>query len=275
MIKEILVPTDFSEVSLQAIDLAGELAKKYDARLHLIHIFHIPGAGSADYPDYTAFSDINWIQEEKDKKLDQLTEELKMKYGISAFKHSARPGLVVQNTIDYVEDEKIDLIVLSTTGASGLKKWLIGSNAAEILQRSPVPVFSIPEDYNSVEQRPLAVSSDLDPDEIPALNQFLKTFDHLFEEKVEFLHVLDQSEETRIKAFQQELIKHDNFELRLLENKEGEKEETINEYLKPNQSTWLLVFPEPKSFWAKIFGSSHTKKLSYHAQNPLISIKKH
>lgn len=127
--KTILVPVDFSELSLNAMAFAAELSKRASARLIIMNIMLKEGA-----------------EEEIKNKMGAIASDLKNTFGSDFICDSiiANGNLItaLQKTIT---DQQPDLIVMGTKGASGLKKILIGSNTVNVIANTRVPVLVIPE----------------------------------------------------------------------------------------------------------------------------------
>jgi universal stress protein A len=127
-VKNILVPTDFSEYSSAALDHATALASLYGAKLHLIHV-------QAASP------------RSRKAKLDAIkgmknftTRWLK---SISVDEQIVRTGHPHQEIVRYANEKKIDLIVMATHGRTGLVHMLMGSVAEKVVRYSPVSVLCI------------------------------------------------------------------------------------------------------------------------------------
>jgi nucleotide-binding universal stress UspA family protein len=122
------------------------------------HVF-IPAEGSFAGKE----EDLQKINEEERtirlKKLERLTQKvmgpiaadtIEMETGTQKFipQVSCEIGVapLIESIIDYAQNKEADAIVMGTQGASGLKQVLIGSTATRMLQRSPLPVWLIPEE---------------------------------------------------------------------------------------------------------------------------------
>jgi len=56
----------------------------------------------------------------------------------------ALSGLATESILDYIEQNGVDLVILSSHGRSGVSRWLLGSTADKVLRRSRIPVFLVP-----------------------------------------------------------------------------------------------------------------------------------
>jgi nucleotide-binding universal stress UspA family protein len=141
-IENILVPIDFSEMSIQAIETAKSLARRFDSNIHLAHIheFSFP-AGFMAAPDPIMCLPIS-APEESEKKIAAQLRTLATKFGLSTANCHVRTGVPAFDELCRLANElRADLIVTSTHGHSGLKHVLLGSTAERLVQHSSCPVF--------------------------------------------------------------------------------------------------------------------------------------
>lgn len=75
------------------------------------------------------------------KYIGKLTADLK-KGGLNV-QGVVTTGWPAQLILDYAVDSKVDLIIMSTHGRSGVTRWLMGSVADKVVRHSPVPVLTI------------------------------------------------------------------------------------------------------------------------------------
>ncbi len=144
--KTILVSTDFSLCAERASLVAINLARKTQAEIHFLHIAGVPAdwatlVDSSDmYPDVTKM--VNSCQH----KLDMLVSRAESKH-VSARKYLVY-NLNYQGILQHIKKHKIDMVVMGSQGASGLKEFLLGSNTQKVVRMSPVPVLVIKENLS-------------------------------------------------------------------------------------------------------------------------------
>ena len=137
-VETILVPTDFSATAEKALAYAAALARRFRARISLLHVIT-----PLPYPVDMLYvpADQSLAISPARKKLDALAK---------AFIPSAQRGAMVarmgvphETIADYDRSEKMDLIVIGTHGRSGLKHLLLGSIAERVVQKAPCPVLTV------------------------------------------------------------------------------------------------------------------------------------
>ena len=142
--RRILMGTDFSDCSKEALDYAVLLAKQFGAELYLLHVFDapasfIPGVGSVAGPE--VFEWIDELRQGERKRLDTLAEEIGQK-GVEV--HSIlKDGTPFREIPKAAKETAADLIVLGTHGRTGFDRFMAGSVAERVVRRSPCPIFLV------------------------------------------------------------------------------------------------------------------------------------
>ena len=140
---KLLVPTDFSEDSEQAARYAVELAKRFQAEIHCVHVVDIPAdllSTSDYYMTGPSGQFVDQIREESKKNLEAFTEKnLEGMQVRTAFLE----GSPFVEIIRYARDQEIDLVVIATHGRTGLKHVLFGSVAEKVVRKAPCPVLVV------------------------------------------------------------------------------------------------------------------------------------
>jgi nucleotide-binding universal stress UspA family protein len=141
-VRNILVPIDFSKLSIDTIQTAKRLARRFTASIHLAHVRHVDYAAgfSAPAPPMVPFSLMAYEQDGEKNVVKQLNA-LPREYGFSAICHVLGGGPAFDEICRLAERIPADLIVMPTHGRTGLKHIFLGSTAERIVQHSPCPVF--------------------------------------------------------------------------------------------------------------------------------------
>ena len=125
MIKKILLPTDGSEHAKKALAYACDLALKYGATLHLIHVVSPPPA--LFHEAAFAMPDIQKALEEDGKRIIQDVEGEAKKSGVQAIRSTLVQGNPASEIIRFAEAEGIDMIVMGSRGLTAVKEFVLGS----------------------------------------------------------------------------------------------------------------------------------------------------
>jgi nucleotide-binding universal stress UspA family protein len=155
-IQNILVPIDFSEMSIQAIKAAKRMARGSAATIHLAHVRQFDYAGfSAPAPPLVPCSLITYEQEREKRVLKELNA-LAREHGVSsATCHVLSGGPAFDEICRFAQQVPADLIVMPTHGRTGLKHVFLGSTAERIVQHSHCPVFVVREKNRRSKTGPL------------------------------------------------------------------------------------------------------------------------
>ena len=140
--KELLVPTDFSEYSLRAIDYAVEIAEKFDSHLTLVYVVE-PLLQAADLTWTTVdFEELNKAHKDTaEKQLAKLADERIPK--------SVRCDAVILfgkafvEILKYAKEQNADLIVMATHGRGAISHLLMGSTAEKVVRKAACPVLTV------------------------------------------------------------------------------------------------------------------------------------
>ncbi|MBT8379992.1 MAG: universal stress protein [Ignavibacteria bacterium] len=140
--ENILVPVDFSEHSRNALANAKEIAKSYQAKIHLLHIIE-----ETIHPAYSLsgkssiFDIVPNIKEDCEKRLSKMIsetigDEVKTEIKIVS-------GQAANEIINYAKTNTMDLIVIATHGLTGLEHLLLGSTTEKVVRMASCPVFTV------------------------------------------------------------------------------------------------------------------------------------
>jgi nucleotide-binding universal stress UspA family protein len=145
--KTLVVPVDGSGLSQRAIPHAVDIARNNDAEIILLHVFKPP---AHEYTDIITLSggeqQIDEMRQQVKKYLMGLRGQLreqKIKCRVQMIEGVGTANLIC----DYINNEDIDLVIMSTRGRSGLARFVFGSVANKVLHGVRVPVMLVyPDD---------------------------------------------------------------------------------------------------------------------------------
>lgn len=136
-VRAILHPTDFSECSQAALEVACALANDYRVRLILLHVGVLP---TPFVPEGALGLDLDGYEQELRAKLDELTPTERGLYPERRLVMAAEP---VEEIVRIAHEEPCDMIVMGTHGRTGLRHLLMGSVAEQVLRRADCPVLTV------------------------------------------------------------------------------------------------------------------------------------
>lgn len=143
-LKKILVPLDFSEGSLQALDYAIALGEPFGAELLVLFVVEpVYYATPADL--YGASANLSMLLDEQKRIAAEQLAELSRRLTKKRVRHRTflDAGVPYQRITERVEQLKADLIVMATHGRTGLSHLLLGSVAEKVVRSAPCPVLTV------------------------------------------------------------------------------------------------------------------------------------
>lgn len=206
--KKILVPTDFSDNALHALEVAAKLAKDHHAKIYLLHMLGISQAIIGKDETNAGAEAIYYMQLVK-KRFDELKS--------SGFLKGIEMEEVVQNykvfsEINTVAHEKgVDLVVMGSHGTGMVNDFFVGSNTEKVVRNCDFPVLVIKKQRPDFKISKVVFACDFDPENVSAYRRAMHMFKSL-DCEVHLLYVnlpnqnfLNSEEmETRVKTFLKE-----------------------------------------------------------------------
>lgn len=145
MYDRILLPTDGSDPAVEASRHAIDLANRHDADLDVLYVVDHERLGRMA-PDLGT-EQIREALTAEGERATAMVEERAAEDGVDVRK-VVRDGPPAETIIGYADEEAVDVIVMGTTGRSGLDRLLLGSVAESVIQGTDVPVFLVKNDSN-------------------------------------------------------------------------------------------------------------------------------
>ena len=279
--KHILFPTDFSAAADNALVYALNMAKQLGASITAIHTYSLPKIrGAANLPEtMKQVYDSIRLEEFKnfEDQIPRLTEIAKAhQLEEVPIRHMIKQGDLVRTIILTAEEEKVDLIVMGTEGASGFKEVFAGSQSGEVLENAYCPVLVVPEEarFDGILDR-IAVTTTYQAAEKLALRWVLD-FAQLFNAHVQCINVDVAHTEFFTKRMDDWSASFKDIPKCSFHVLEGSNvQESIANFLEEQQVDILAMLTHRRSFFEEMFNYSQTKKMAYHSKTPVLAIQAH
>lgn len=277
--KKILVPVDFSSCASNAVDFAVQSAKYLPVEITLLHAFELTGNVYTDYMGVNQEFNQSLLDNVKGELL-QLEKKIKEKEGV-VVRTTINKGSLKNAILEACAEKNIDLVVMGTLGASGLKEKLWGSKTASLIGDSKVPVLVIPCEYKwKKPQKMLMATNHFEKD--PAILDFLFEMANLYLARVQVVVFTDEDDDKadaylehgrKIPVYEQILKeKYNETAVTAIHLFGNEFEPTLKDYIIKYDIDILAMVTYPRSFWDRVFHPSITKRISYHTTIPLLAI---
>ncbi|WP_031427225.1 universal stress protein [Flavimarina sp. Hel_I_48] len=170
---KILVPTDFSEQAMYALEIAVQLAKRYNAKIYLLHLLEMPEMlGDGPLAKTSELPEALFFMRLAHKKFDSILE-LPLLQDVEIIEAAEFYG-AFEGIMEYVNKYEIDGIVMGSHGAKGIQELFIGSNTEKVVRHSKVPVLVIKSQNLDFKIKNFVFATDLQEDNIEPVRKALK-----------------------------------------------------------------------------------------------------
>ena len=271
--KRIVVPVDFSDVSRNAARYAAAMANDIpEAEILLYHVYDGRSAGS----DGSLLADESDAQQViSENALNNLRSEiLPMTEAVVGI--LAEAGSLSANLEKLVSRNGLDLVIMGIHHSNAFEQVIVGSSTLQVIRKDSFPVLIIPPDARYARIRTALFASDfMDVDKttpVAALRSLL----HLFRPALHVIHI-DESQQARPgedflkeKKAMDELLQGFNPEYHFIPTEDFLQ--GISNFARDNQADLIITVPHHHSFLADLFTKTHTEKLAYQAQVPVLAV---
>jgi nucleotide-binding universal stress UspA family protein len=270
----ILVPTDLSDLSKVAVQYAINIVNKLGGTLTLLHVVSISQPTRATMRLQLKSLEKDLIDTAKED-LESFVSDIsgKLKIG-EQIKVKVVKGASFNDTVKH-EAKKLrtGLIVMGTRGARGLRKYILGSNTASVIEISHVPVLAVPELGEFKNFKTVVYATDLKNVQ-PELNTLIPYLQE-FNSSVHLLHVTPSL--TQVSAVEKRIATAiseagiTNVVTKVIVNKNID--EAIDYYVTESKADLLAMFTHDVTFYEKLFNKSITQKMAFHSKIPLLAFR--
>lgn len=183
--KKILVPCDFSKPAINAFKFALDIAERSGGTVILVHVIELPVMHDTVLMPVLSFEE-QLLKELKQKAVTQFKKiiEKNKRERVKIFSQ-VEFGPISRRLLDVIVGQSVDVVIMGSHGASGLREYFIGSIAEKIVRKSPVPVF-VTKDYYHGPVKNIVFPNSLDKENqielvarVKELQKFFKAHLHL------------------------------------------------------------------------------------------------
>lgn len=270
----ILVPTDFSQLSKSALKYAIKIANQLEGNVTVLHVMTMTRALRISMREKLVSLDHDLIgsaEAELEIMIKTLSEQYKTKEFI---KYQVVRGAYFPSTL-LREARRLHsgLIVMGTRGATGLTRAVLGSNTNSVIEVSHVPVLAVPEKADFKGFRNVVYASDLRnlEEELAILLRYIERFGST----IHLIHIIPPGEQVEAVEARIEKVLHgfsykDIITLVLVDN---DVDSALDQYVEVSKADVLAMFTHEISFFEKVFDTSMTRKMAFHSRVPLLAFK--
>ena len=276
--KHILLPTDFSKNSWNAISYAVNLFKDEVCTFHLLNAY-TPIIYNVEYvlgyPAQFGLGDA--IRNASQLQLAELKTKILTDIGENP-KHSietiARFNTLISGIKEFIETIPTDLIVMGTQGATGAKEVLFGSNTVQVFKEVKCPILAIPSDFDFEAPQEILFPTDLEVNYSTSRIQLLKEIAHSHHARVNSMHVSSGEDLTTVQEenkLQLETLFKDTAYI-YHDIQSMDITDAINTYQIKTKANLLVMINNKHSFFENLFFKSTINQIGFHLNVPFLVI---
>jgi nucleotide-binding universal stress UspA family protein len=266
--KTIVATTDFSAMSLNAVNYAADMACSINADFSLLHVCLLPMTYSeVPYPAENITSLMDGAEERMLQLKNDLVKRTAGKIKILAEVRTA--ATVVTEIEDYCEAQKPYAVVMGTQGSTAFERVFLGSNTIGAMKHLSWPLIVVPLEAKFLSIKKIGLACDLEKvdDSVPFTE--IKSLVKEFNAELHVLHINTEGE----KGYTVKTM----IESRSLQNMlddlhpvyhfldDNDIENGLSKFAEDNQLDLLIVVPKKHNIIDQLFHKSHSKKLVLHA----------
>jgi len=276
--KKILLPTDFSDNSWNAIKYALQLFKNQECKFYLLNTY-TPVIYHVEYvlvsPAQFGLGDA--IRENAMNGLENMEKRIKQEYDNQkhTFESIASFNNLISEIKDLSESKKIDYIVMGTKGSTGAKEVLFGSNTVHVFKSVKCPVLAIPDNFYFESPLEILFPSDYGVTFQDKHVQPILDIADEYHARINILNVTNNGELTSYQEQNKQLL--DTYFERsahLFHNvKNMNVPEAITAFQLKSRINLLVMINNKHSFFENLFFGSSLNQIGFHLHVPLLVIQ--
>lgn len=181
--KTLLIPVDFSETSLKALEVGAKIAKRVSAKIVLTHMIGIE-KGYSNEP--SSAEEAIFYKKLIGKKYDEFIDQ--------PFLESIEIEPLLQKQLDFsginelAKEIEANLIIMGSHGSKGITEFLKGSNAEKVVRNADTPVLVVKENEINFAPERILYASDFSLETVSAYHRIIEV-SMLLNARIEFLYV--------------------------------------------------------------------------------------
>ena len=275
--KNILLPTDFSDNAWNAIFTALKLYANVQCKFLILHAYE-PKAMNMLGQKYQQRLGVIYdsLAQNSVQELDKILSYLNQNHNNQnhSFETISRSDTLEGSVKELVKIKDIDLVVMGTQGATGAKEIFMGSNTVKVLkQLKNISILVVPNDFNFQKLKTLVFPTDYTRkyekfELFPMLElaELWNTAIQVIYVAVEF--ILTDDQKTNLKILEERLAAY-TYTLHDI-NFDDNIEQSVERYVNETKADLLTMVRYRHSFWERIIEEPIIKKIAFHSMVPVL-----
>lgn len=273
--KKILVPTDFSENSFNALKYGVNLFAGEECTFYILHTY-TPALYNAEFMAYSNLSLDEIYRIRVNKSLSQVVSRIQKE--VPDARHSYKKigcfALLQDEIKNQVTEKGIDMVIMGTQGITGAAQILFGTQTIYAIKEAICPILAIPAHGEFYKPSNLLFATDFEPDVTMDHLKIIKDIARIHKSTIHILHVVKDSfsydDQEKNKNNLAEFFADSNHEFHL------RKSETVAEgiinFQKEHYPDVLMMVRHKHSFFENLFFRPVVDKVGFHLSTPFMVI---
>ncbi|MFB6258910.1 MAG: universal stress protein [Flavobacteriales bacterium] len=273
--ERILVPTDFSEASENAAGFAADLARRTGADLYLLHVMEVPThSTNYTFEEYQEVPEGIALMKAAKERFQQFKDKPIFK-DVNVIE-AVQFERTYENIVQQAKNHEIDLIVMGSHGATGMREMFVGSNTERVVRMAHCPVLTVKQKLAPDQINDMVFASDFNS-EIYGNFPRIKKLAELFDARIHLLKVVTPNQfEASSKSHREMQALAEEFQL---------KDHTANVYNDEYVEAGILHFADSidadlislsthgRRGLVHLINGSLAEDVANHAERPVLSIR--
>jgi len=269
--KTILVPTDFSPASFNALKYANALAGEVKSKLIIVHILELPVMPM----ESGMVLPLDEQLEDCTKELTRLANDLQFENNPNLEVETiCQCGYFLANLSHLIKSKGVDLVVMGASGATNFLDKLLGTDTFDFIKSATCPVLAVPPQATFTGIKHIALASDFENEETIFLQQLFCLAEPLHAD----VSIINIVSERQLNIFPDDQVVQDiikrfsgqNFSIAQV--KKNDVVEALKEFVQDNQMDVLALSMHERGFIENLFHKSVSKQLVCNTRIPLLAL---
>lgn len=274
--KNILVPTDFSENSWNAIQFALEFFKDSKCNFYLLHVTPITSffgeettvVSSLDVIEKTYISQAKRSLHILLKKIKNLPQNPNHNFmTISSYDH------FIDAVKNQIHEKNIDLIIMGTKGATGMKEAIIGSNTGDLITKVKCPVLVVPEKAIFKPVKEIGFPTDFNIFYQTKILSSIAEIAKIYDSTIEIVHVAKNDENLTLfqkenKEYLNDFFMDEKHRFHRITNRKIES--GVQCFVQKHKIDMIVMIAKNLNLFQQILFKPTVAEISYHTEIPFL-----
>jgi nucleotide-binding universal stress UspA family protein len=274
--KNILVPTDFSENSWNAIKFALKFFQNSKCNFYLLHVTpitnffgdEIPVVSTGDVIEKTYISKAKRSLHLLLKKIKNLSQNPNHNFmTISSYDY------FIDAVKNQVQQKNIDLIIMGTKGASGIKQAIIGSNTGDLITKVKCPVLVVPEKADFKNIKEIGFPTDFNIFYQTKILSSVAEIAKMYDSTIEIVHVAKNDEDLTLfqkenKEYLNDFFMDEKHRFHRITNRKIES--GVQSFVQKHKIDMIVMIAKNLNLFQQILFKPTVEEISYHTEIPFL-----